>query len=204
MLEPGSPVVIGVMPGLRPAVVECASEIAELLGGRIYAVYADAGSYSPSEGRLAGVDPDSFGGDGGFPAELRSEIESLPGPAGQPRQPCGSSPSRDSRGSASEETVSGPGRARRRKRVLASTKTPRAMRAKKQCSATRRPFAGVVGHQRFVSKFRGGFVQQAHSYLRFSLLPERVAACGGTTAATARPLRRSYPSSRDTSPLCGR
>lgn len=33
MLEPGSPVVIGVMPGLRPAVVECASEIAELLGG---------------------------------------------------------------------------------------------------------------------------------------------------------------------------
>ena len=32
MLEPGSPVVIGVMPGLRPAVVECASEIAELLG----------------------------------------------------------------------------------------------------------------------------------------------------------------------------
>ena len=31
MLEPGSPVVIGVMPGLRPAVVECASEIAELL-----------------------------------------------------------------------------------------------------------------------------------------------------------------------------
>ena len=98
MLEPGSPVVIGVMPGLRPAVVECASEIAELLGGRIYAVYADAGSYSPSEGRLAGVDPDSFGGDGGCPAELRSEIESLPGPAGQPRQPCGSSPSRDSRG----------------------------------------------------------------------------------------------------------
>ncbi len=62
MLEPGSPVVIGVMPGLRPAVVECASEIAELLGGRIYAVYADAGSYSPSEGHLAGVDPDSFGG----------------------------------------------------------------------------------------------------------------------------------------------
>lgn len=36
MLEPGSPVVIGVMPGLRPAVVECASEIAELLGGCPY------------------------------------------------------------------------------------------------------------------------------------------------------------------------
>lgn len=83
MLEPGSPVVIGVMPGLRPAVVECASEIAELLGGRIYAVYADAGSYSPSEGRLAGVDPDSFRG-GRRVSRRAEERDRIPAGAGRP------------------------------------------------------------------------------------------------------------------------
>lgn len=100
MLEPGSPVVIGVMPGLRPAVVECASEIAELLGGgQDLRRLRRRGVVLAVRGAPGGGGPGLLrGGDGGFPAELRSEIESLLGPAGQPRQPCGSSPSRDSRG----------------------------------------------------------------------------------------------------------
>ena len=77
MFETGSPVVVGVMPGLSPCVVEYAARLAELLESRLYAVYADAGSYSPCEGRLVAVDPDFPGGAGGFPVEMSSDLESL-------------------------------------------------------------------------------------------------------------------------------
>lgn len=83
MFETGSPVVVGVMPGLSPCVVEYAARLAELLESRLYAVYADAGSYSPCEGRLVAVDPDFPGGAGGFPVEMSSDLESLLGPAGE-------------------------------------------------------------------------------------------------------------------------
>ena len=82
-IEKGTPHVVGVMPGLTPTVDEYAASMAELLESRLYAVYADAGSYSPCEGRLVAVDPDFPGGAGGFPVEMSSDLESLLGPAGE-------------------------------------------------------------------------------------------------------------------------
>ena len=67
MLEPGSPVVIGVMPGLRPAVVECASEIAELLGAGSTPSTPTRGRTRRPRGAWRGWTRTPSGGTAGFP-----------------------------------------------------------------------------------------------------------------------------------------